>query len=197
MSKLLKSNYIEISTNFIRLVIPLEDRYKIVIDPETGEIVDYIKPGDRIVKKKQLEYYNNNAEQIEKDKIYEFGQSGRFTMLNEYAAQQLAKEKLTGSDYQIVLLMMSNTNYKTGLITKGNNQPITPEWVADKLKISIKTADRCFDKLRDRGIIAQSITNYKTRYYFNPYIQYKGRWIERTLYDMFKDTKWAGLKNKK
>lgn len=177
-------------------VILLEDMKQpidYIVNAETGEIKDEIYEGDRykITRKKQLEYCLKNGEEIEKGKIYNFGQDKRFSMLSEYAAKQLADEKLTSSEYRILLAMISNTHYKSGLIAFRNNQPITKDWLANNLDLSPKTVDNAVQTLIDRGIIAQNVTNHRTKYFFNPYIQYRGRWINKTLYEMFRNTRWA------
>ena len=173
-----------------------KDKQYVVLDSETGEIIDRMYDGDRIVRKKQIEYYNKNAEEIEKDKVYSFGQSDKFTMLNQYAAKELSRMRITGSEFQIMFLMMANTNYKSGLITKGNNHNINEEWIAEQLGINIVTVGRCIRKFVDKGIIFKGETAFKIKYFFNPYIQYKGAWINKTLYEMFKGTVWASLVKK-
>ena len=163
----------------------------LVVNAQTGEIEKELFPGDRIVSKKQNEYSLKSKEESIKDKIYNFGQDRRFSMLSSYSAKQLASEKLTAAEYRVLLLMISNTNYKSGLITIGNNHNITSDWITKILDISKKTTASCIKTLVDKGIIATTTTNYKTKYFFNPYIQYKGRWINKTLYEMFKNTKWS------
>lgn len=162
-----------------------------IVDVKTGEVKTEMFEGDRIIRKKQIEFSKKHREELEEDKIYNFGQDKKFSMLSEFSAKQLADEKLTSSEYRILLIMISNTNYKSGLIAFGNNRPITKEWITKKLNIDKKTTDKSINTLIDRGIIARSTTNHKTKYFFNPYIQYKGRWINRTLYEMFKNTRWA------
>ncbi|MDD4429568.1 MAG: hypothetical protein PHG64_14435 [Paludibacter sp.] len=164
-----------------------------IIDGNTGEIANEVYKGDRlnISRKKQISYYQKNVEEIEKDKLYTFGQDKKYSLLSEYSARQLADEKLTSTEYRVLLLMISNTNYKSGLIAFDNNKVITKSWVAKTLNISSRTADTAIKTLVDSGIIAENNTNFKTKYFFNPFIQYKGRWINKTLYEMFKNTKWA------
>ena len=179
----------------IRQVVLLE-AVGYIVDSKTGKVNQSIYEGDklRIVRKSQAEYYQKHKEEIEKDRVYNFGQDKNFSMLSEYAAKQLADEKLTSSEYRVLLLMISHTHYKSGLVAYGNNQPMTKEWVSEKLNIGKKTVDNAIKTLIDRGIIAENNTNHRTKYFFNPYIQYKGRWINRTLYEMFKNTRWAKVK---
>lgn len=174
-------------------VILLSEAVGYVINRGTGEILEEFYEGDkvRVVRKAQVEYHRKNAKEIEKDKVYNFGQDKKFSMLSEYAAKQLADEKLTATEYRVLLLMISHTHYKSGLIAYGNNLPMTKNWISKKLNISLRTTESSVKTLIDRGIIAQNTTNHRTKYFFNPYIQYKGRWINRTLYEMFKNTRWA------
>ena len=163
-----------------------------IIDTETGEYRGNFNPEFQEIKnKKQIEYYEKHKAEIEKNRIYNFGQSNKFTMLNQNAARELANEKITGSEYQIMFLMMANTNYKSGLITKGNNHSIDMEWLSEQLNIKQVTVERCIKKFIDKGIVCKGETASKIQYFFNPYIQYKGAWINATLYAMFKNTKWA------
>lgn len=183
----------------VREVIELENieqPIKYVVDAETGDIEDGMFEGDRIMRKKQREYLEKNRDELEKDKIRDFGQDKRFSMLSSYSAKQLADEKLTGAEYRVLLIMISNTNYKSGLVTLANNHPMTVDWVTKTLNITKKTTEKCFRVLADKGIIHHGTSSKKTKTFFNPYIQYKGRWINKTLYDMFKDSKWAKRDNK-
>lgn len=170
----------------------LKENEFLLFNPDTGEVGGIFNADTQEIRnKKQTEYYQKNKAQIEKDKMYDFGQSGRFNMFSTFSISQLANENLTGSDYRILLLMMSGVGYKTGYISMGNNHPMTPEWIAKKLDVDKRTVDRCLKKLIDKGIIAINVTEKKKSYFMNPYIQYKGRWISKDLYNMFKDTKWA------
>lgn len=164
-----------------------------IIDLITGEITNELYEGDRhrIIRKKQIDYSSKNGDAIEEDKMYEFGQDTKFSMLSSFSAKQLADENLTSAQYRVMLLMISNTHYKSGLIAFKNNKPMTSEWITKALNINARTTDNSIKTLIDKGIIAQNITNHRVKYFFNPYIQYRGRWINRTLYEMFKNTKWS------
>lgn len=169
---------------------------KYVVDIKTGEIVDELYAGDRyrITRSQQIEYYKKNRKEIEGDKMFFFGQDESFSMLSEFSARQLADEKLTSAEYRVLLIMISNTHYKSGLVAFKNNRPITEEWLAEHLGLTDRTIKNSIKTLVDKGIINRSTTNHKTQYFFNPFIQYRGRWINRTLYEMFKNTKWAKRK---
>lgn len=173
-------------------MLNLEENEYLIVNPNTGDLIGIYNKDTQIIRnKKQVDYYKKNKVQIEKDKIYDFGQSGSFNMFSNFAIAGLANENLTSSDYRILLLMMSGIGYKTGYISMGNNHSMTNDWIAKKLDVDKKTVNRTIKKLVDRGIIALNVTEKKKSYFLNPYIQYKGQWISKDLYNMFKDTKWA------
>ena len=164
----------------------------LIFNPDTGEIRGIFDSETQVIRAKaQVEYYDKHKFEINNDKVYDFGQSGKFNMFSTFSIEQLANEGLTSADYRVLLLMMSGVGYKTGYISMGNNHSMTPEWMAKKLDIHKKTVDKILKKLIDKGIIAIVVTEKKKSYFMNPYIQYKGRWISKDLYNMFKDTKWA------
>lgn len=171
----------------------VEEEY-LIFNPDTGECIGIFNKCTQTIRdKKQIEYYENNKQDIDNDKVYDFGQSGSFNMFSTFAIEELTKEKLTSSDYKVLLLMMSGVGYKTGYISIGNNHSMTNEWIVKKLSVDKKTVDRTIKKLIDAGIIAISITEKRKCYFLNPYIQYKGQWISKDLYNMFKDTKWSKM----
>lgn len=173
-------------------ILKLGENEFLLFNPDTGEIKGIFDSETQTIRSKaQVEYYDKHKFEINNDKVYDFGQSGQFNMFSTFSISQLAKEDLTGTDYRVLFLLMSGVGYKTGYISMGNNHSMTPEWIAKKLDIHKKTVDKILKKLIDRGIIAIVITEKKKTYFMNPYIQYKGRWISKDLYNMFKDTKWA------
>lgn len=164
----------------------------LLFNPDTGEIKGVFDSETQTIRSKaQVEYYIKHKHEINADKVYDFGQSGKFSMLSSFSMEQMAHEGLTGTDYRVLMTMMAGVGYKTGYISMGNNHSMTPEWIAKKLDVDRKTVNRVIKKLIDKGIIALNITEKKKSYFMNPYIQYKGRWISKDLYNMFKDTKWA------
>ena len=173
-------------------ILKLGENEFLLFNPDTGEIKGIFDSETQTIKSKaQVEYYDKHKFEINADKVYDFGQSGKFNMFSTFSIEQLANESLTGTDYRVLLLMMSGVGYKTGYISMGNNHSMTPEWMAKKLDVDKRTVDRVLKKLIDKGIIAIVVTEKKKSYFMNPYIQYKGRWISKDLYNMFKDTKWA------
>lgn len=166
---------------------------KYLIDALTGRVLESFGENDKITVRKQaqMDYYENHKHEINRERLYDFGEYRKFFMFSESAAREMANEKLTGTEFAVMFFLMSMTNYKSGLIAHGNNRAITRSYVSDYFKLTKRHTNEVFDKLIDLGVVAENITEKTTKYFFNPFIQYRGQWINRTLYDMFVKTKWA------
>lgn len=161
---------------------------------QNGEILNTIERGDvlNVTTKKQLEYMCDKRPDVLHDRVYSVG-SGQFCMLDEFAAIELSREDLSAADIKVMFYCMAKSNFKSGLIAHTNNRPVTQENMVKELDLGETTVYRAVKKLTDKGIIARVNTNTAVKYFFNPFIQRKGHWINRALYEMFLNTKWAKI----
>lgn len=155
-----------------------------VIDGNTGDVITELSNGDRIIKRSVMDYL------IENDNRMTFS-NGQFGKAYNSAIVKLAKLNLFQSEYRIVLLLLSLVRPSSGLITYGNYKPVNLKWVADELEISDKTVNRALERLLDFGIICKAYSSKTEMLFFNPYIYQKGKYINKTLYEMFKKSEWA------
>ena len=161
---------------------------------QNGEILNTIERGDvlNVTTKRQLEYMCNKSHDVLHDRVYSVG-SGQFCMLDELAAVELSREDLSAADIKVMFYCMAKTNFKSGLIAHANNRPVTQDNMVKELVLGETTVYKAVKKLLDKGVLARVNTNTAVKYFFNPFIQRKGHWINRTLYEMFCHTKWANL----
>jgi DNA-binding transcriptional ArsR family regulator len=132
---------------------------------------------------------------FEDDKRMPFS-NGQFGKAYNEAITKLAKLNLFQSEYRIVFLLLSLVRPSSGLIAYGNYKPVNFEWVAKELELSYKTVSRAITRLTDFGIICKACSSGITMYFFNPYIYQKGRYINKTLFEMFKKSEWAKQEDK-
>lgn len=159
----------------------------IIINKETGEIVDELNEGDRIRKKAQDDYYNSQKDLIEinkeEDFVKVFGRT--MTMLME-------EEDLTLNELKICLSMISYIGYESGLLRYENNGRLLKlkdiETITKLPKISVVKA---MNNLVSKKIYGVHRTGRQNAYTVNPFIFMKGRYINKTLYNLYKNTKWA------
>lgn len=70
--------------------------FKHIVDTKTGEVIDELYEGDkyRIMRRQQIEFYNEHGEKIRSNTMNYFGQDENFSMLSEFSAKQLADRKV-------------------------------------------------------------------------------------------------------
>lgn len=159
-----------------------------LIDAISGEICGEINVGDKIIPKPICDAFDAT---LRDERIIPLNNGKPYMKLYRQTFELLAHEKLSSVDWNIVCLLVAKTHRKSGLIAHRNNRPITTESLAIKLGIHPKTVEASLRRLCDSGIIARSKTAGQFRFFCNPYIFMDGRYINRTLYQMFRRTKFA------
>lgn len=155
-----------------------------VVNTDTAEYLYSLEHGDRIVRAKHLPVFS------EEDSRMAFT-NGSWGKVYEDALGKLAKKNLTAAEYKAVLFLIKMVRPASGLIAYGNYRPVNMGYVEKELEFSHKTATRTIQKLMDLRIIAKNTSGGESIYFFNPYIYQKGRYINKTLYEMFKKSEWA------
>jgi len=155
-----------------------------IVDTDTGKILYQLQKGDRLyIKRFEKEQQTPNNRVLLTN--------GTWGKMYAEALDKLARLDLTASDYKAIMLLLPLVRPNSGLIAYGNYKPVNIAYVEKQLAISHKTAMRTIQKLMDLRIIAKNISGSDTQYFFNPYIYHKGRYINKTLYEMFKKSEWA------
>jgi hypothetical protein len=156
---------------------------KLIIDGE-GTIVGELHQGDRIIRRHIIE------ELPEENDRMPFS-NGEWGKTYDVSFRKLTKLKLSPVEYRMVLLFFTLVSYSSGLIAHGNYKPVTSEWIENELEITRNTVFKSIKKLMDFRIISQSYSGKEKIYFFNPYIYQKGKYINKTLFEMFKKSEWA------
>ena len=155
-----------------------------VINTDTSEYLYQLEKGDRIIRAKHLPLFS------EEDTRMAFT-NGEWGKMYSEALNKLARKNLTAAEYKTVLFLLTYVRAASGLIAYGNYRPIDVFVVETELQFSHKTATRTIQRLLDLRIISKSISGGESIYFFNPYIYQKGRYINKTLHEMFKKSEWA------
>lgn len=163
-----------------------------MVDANTGECVSTLLPGDRILRHAII------------DKMQQIDESGervwfapeRWGKAYDGALQKLATLKLSAVEYQIILFVLPLVKIGSGLLVHGNFKPVHVEHIAESLKLSSRTATGAVKRLVSLRVIFSGECGNEKQLYFNPYIYSRGSYINSTLRDMFKNSKWAEKKPK-
>ena len=156
-----------------------------VIDTETGEYLTALLPGDRILRSEII-----GRLQTENQNKMAFAPDNWGKAYND-AFGKLARLKLTAADYRVILLMLRNVRACSGLVAYDNYKPIQPNYIVEQLQISKRTVSTSIQTLIDLRVIARAESGHDFVIFFNPYIYNRGRFINKTLYEMFRKSSWA------
>ena len=161
---------------------------KAVVDTETGEFLDEIKEGDRIRRKSQDDYYKR------KNELIDMVDNGNFIKIFNKTMAMLGGENLTANEYQICLQLLNYIEYESGIIKYANTgKQLNSQDISDITGICYKGVVRAMQTLVSKKIYGVHKTGKENCYTVNPFIFMKGRYINKTLYDFYKKSKWAKL----
>lgn len=161
---------------------------KAVVDTETGEILDEIKEGDRIRRKSQDDYCKGKGELID------MAENGNFIKIFNKTMAMLGGEELTANEYQICLQLLNYIEYESGILKYANTgKQLNSQDISDITGICYKGVVRAMQTLVSKKIYGVHKTGKENCYTVNPFIFMKGRYINKTLYNFYKKSKWAKL----
>ncbi len=157
---------------------------RLLVDPSTGSVTDKVYVGDKILRGETIEYMQNTME---------IGKGENFVKWFGSAMADIRKEDLTKNQWKLLTLIIEYLRYESGLVAYDNGKPLYLEDMAKMANMSIRTAFDAMEKLITKKIIGKFKTGFEIKYYVNPFIFCKGMRIEKTLYSMFKSSKWCSL----
>ena len=156
-----------------------------IVDPQTGEIINNLYSGDRIYRGNSWKFMNETTE---------IGRGEKFIKIFKSALNILGNESLTGNDWKILTTMLSYLRDESGLIAHINGKPLLAKDISELSEIGESSTFRAIEKLIRKKIIAKNRIGFnEIKFYINPFIFTKNRRINKTLYTMFKSSKWQKL----
>lgn len=163
---------------------------RLVVSEETGEITNTLEDGDRIVKKKSVEALQDQLKMEYKD----------FAVLNTEELNLLMQEL---SMYEMVALfrLLPYVKYSSCLLAYKNGRGIGTEDIPKLVGISRNKTYEVVEDLIKRDILYKGKNSREVQYFINPWIIYRGKFVNKVLQDMFQNyrirskggTKWKNL----
>ncbi len=155
---------------------------KKIYDVETDKFDGYMYEGQYIGDTK----INTHEGQVK------FGEDVRYVKSFTEALFTLAAEgDLTKNQGKIVMSIPKFLRYNTGMIAHDNGIAFGVDDFAEKLNMPHRSVYEAIEALISKGVISKVKTLDVIEYYANPYVFTKGQYINDTLYNMFRDSKWA------
>lgn len=157
----------------------------------TGEI-EILYEGDYIVRRNREDKYKKAVNQMDSDcEAKHVHLAGLHIKAYEIGMEMLSQEKdISANEFRMICLLLPHIKYNSGLCEHKNHKPITLRWLSEQMELQQGTAKKILLKLKSRGVIYYGGTGQEKTIFMNPYLFYRGRYINKTLEDMFKRTKY-------
>jgi hypothetical protein len=155
---------------------------KVVVETETGEKLTEIYDGDRIVR-------GNSIEALKELESAPDGET--FTKLYHKVLPMLAQRKLSSAEWAIFLYLGTNIRYISHVSQYRNGRLITRESLQKDLDLPEVTVKRSILRLIKEGLIIEARTLEGKVFVVNPFVVSVGGRVSKTVYDLFRKSKWA------
>lgn len=155
---------------------------KVIYDTERRKVLGEIYPGDRIVR----------ASSIEALKDLESAPKGEtFTKIYHKVLPKLAQCKLSSTEWTVFLYLGANLRYISNVAKYSNGRLITRESLRKDLNFPEITVKRAVLRLISEGLIIEARTMEGKVFIVNPFVLSVGDKVSKTVYDLFRKSKWA------
>ena len=153
----------------------IADEYGTIIDEiDDNETIIKISHGDRIVRKKSIDYFEDTKE-IKK----------RFIKVNDQATNMLSKYG------KYICSLLKYVGYMDGILRFNNGIYLSNKSISKIFGITERNTIKILDDLIKEDVIHKHKEKNKNYYTFNPWIASKGKRVSINLYNEFKMTEWV------
>lgn len=161
---------------------------KLLVNEETGEVENIIYPKDKvkITREEQIEHF--------KDIVAADGViiRDREPFIKVYSSVIFKLSKvLTGQECQFLNYLLQYIRYRSGVLAYSNGKPLTRNDMVEETGLKLCMVDRLLRSLQEKEVIGKHKTGWDISFTINPFIFMKGNKINATLYELYKNTRWA------
>ena len=152
---------------------------RMIVDTETNEILGELEQGDRIIKKKSVEYLGSTD-------VVETRPKDPFIKLYYNINKVLMGEFSSISDYVLFHTLIHFVRYDSCKLAYDNGVELKLKNIIEESGLPSSTCRRAVDKFVDKGLLYKE----RTTYYCNPYVFCKGNRVYRSTLEKFNSTKY-------
>jgi len=154
----------------------------VLMNTETGQILHELQEGDRLVRGKSVDSYLT----------FESAPKGEtFTKLYHKVLPIMVDCELSSAELMLFMHLAANLRYLSNVAKYQNGKLITRGNLQDDLKLSEPTIKRSIYRLIKVGLMVEASTIEGKVFIINPFVVTVGDKINKTVYDLFRKSKWA------
>lgn len=154
----------------------------VVINPDTGEIISVMKDGDRVIR-------GTSTAALKELESVPKGET--FSKLYHKIIPLMVECNLSASELMIFMHLAVNLRYLSNVAKYQNGKLINRASIQLDLQLSERTIKRSVYQLIKVGLIVEASTIEGKVFIVNPYVVMVGDKINKTVYDLFRKSKWA------
>ena len=154
---------------------------KILLDTDTGECLAEINEGDRILRKKSLDYLSELKSGIIQEWKMESFFKGYIPELKEMM------RLLTNNEAGFVAKTIFNIGYADCCLKDDLDNPLSQVKLAEICGLSERQTRRVMDALIKKGVLYKGEDSKENQYFVNPWLFCKGNIINSVLKTMFRN----------
>ena len=158
-----------------------KDANRIIYDAETGAKTGELYSGDRIYRGKAIDYLKNTVEICRGEPYFKVFQRPMFELSGA----------LTGAEMQMVFYLAQYIGYDSGILFMPGGRPLSRQFISGETGLSVKTIDKILQGLHKKQVIGKHNNGREVHFTVNPFLFMRGKRINRTLYELFKNSRWA------
>ncbi len=126
---------------------------------------------------------------IQNENIIRFNRSETFIkVFDTYLNKVDTTYGLSLAEKGIISTLISHISYQDNLLRHSSGMALRRKDLEDVLGLAHNAVDKHLSSLIKKGVLAKVTVKRSNLYYMNPYVAYKGNYIDRTLLNMFKHT---------
>ena len=157
-----------------------------IVNTTTGEILNEVFPGDRIVRKNSVDFLAKKQNEFQKVNFEKFDiyKSSDFIKIVDTNMRQI---DFTEQEAYLMLKLSSYVPYNGMALCHNNGKPLTKQQIVDILGWSVSKFEHVLIGTTKKNIF-KSIRNTETKkneYYLNPTLLMRGVQIEKNVKKIF------------
>lgn len=160
-----------------------------IIDPTTGEIVDALNYGDRILRSQSIDKLAKEEEVTAKSPIKHFTKQN-----NDELSLILAE--LNNIEVKFLIGCMCHLGYEDNCVKNVRGEPMPIADIGERIGLSRASAFRAADGLMEKHILCKAENKREMQYYICPMIAGRGTKYNKVLQTMFRHYKVRSKGNK-
>lgn len=154
-----------------------------IVDTATGEIVNALNYGDKILRKESSDFIESTLVINPKEEFV------------KVFIKPLLKLSLMLSNSEAVFMtyLLSHLEYTSCILKTNNDEILTIDYIVKEINLKERAVYGLIKKLVDHGILAKIETEGVKCFAMNPFVFHRGKRVSKEIIEVFRHTQWVKI----